>query len=124
MLVIFLLPLAWWVLLMLSGVVMVSLYIGLRRYVFMTGARTVSKLIWDAHGTLKLFNGAGKELDAELCRDTFVCHWLIILNLRTRQLGYCYMVILPDALPQETMRQLRVRVRLRQASDRRGVSLD
>lgn len=117
LLVLVLLPLPWWILLPLAGTVLLSLGYVLHRYVFMKGRKAVRKLIWDAHGTLKLLNGEEKELDAALCCDTFVSRWLIVLNLKTGQVGNHSLVLLPDSLAQDLMRQLRARVRLYPTSD-------
>ena len=112
LLVLVLLPLPWWILLPLAGTVLLSLGHVLQRHVLMKGRKAVKKLIWDAHGTLKLLNGEEKELNAALCCDTFISRLLIVLNLRTSQLGNHSLVLLPDSLTQDLMRQLRARVRL------------
>ena len=112
-----LLPLSWWLLLLLPGIAVVSLYYVLHCHILKRGRKAVKRLIWDAQGTLKLLTGQGQELDAKLCSSTFVSRWLILLNLRTSQLGNHSLVLLPDSLTREHMRQLRVRIRQYPAHD-------
>ena len=107
-----LLPLSLWILLLLSGAIVVNLGYVFRRHVLLRGKKAVTKLICDTEGSWKVLNGKSNELLAQLHPDTFVSRWLVILNLSTNSTGNYSVVLLPDSLDQDTMRQLRVRIRL------------
>jgi len=53
----------------------------------------------------------GKQLSGQICGDTLVTPWLVLLNVRIDGDGRRSVVILPDSLPREDFRRLRVLLR-------------
>ncbi len=53
----------------------------------------------------------GKQLNGQICGDTLVTPWLVLLNVRIDGGGRRSVVVLPDSLPREDFRRLRVLLR-------------
>lgn len=58
-----------------------------------------------------LLRTVGGSRFARLDDSSFLHPWLCVLNLRSRAGKLYTLVLLPDSLPQDTLRQLRVRVK-------------
>jgi hypothetical protein len=66
-------------------------------------------LRWEAGGDCILKLASGEQLTTQLAARAFVMPWLLILYFQDRPR---HLVLLPDMLPTEVFRQLRVRLRL------------
>jgi hypothetical protein len=53
----------------------------------------------------------GMQLGGQVCGDTLVMPWLVLLNVRIGTGGRRSLVLLPDSLPREDFRRLRVLLR-------------
>lgn len=82
-------------------VLAVSLFFALRR-------ATVTGLILQRDGSLKLLESNGKETSACVEPTTTVLTWLVVLKLKTCEGRRIGMALPADALVGETHRQLRV----------------
>lgn len=73
---------------------------------------TPSVLLWHSTGHWDL-NVEGQRLTADLAHPAFVQAWLVILPLRCQgRRRIQHVVILPDMLPTQAFRRLRVRLRM------------
>jgi hypothetical protein len=104
-----LLPLAAAQRLALAGAVLLSLGWYWWRLVSRRNPRAVRGLRWEAGRDCVLQLAGGEQLQARLASRAFVMPWLTVLYFQgqPRQL-----VLLPDMLPAEAFRRLRVRLRL------------
>jgi len=109
LLVVALLPLPIQLILALAIAVLLSLVWHWRLRVSLHYPHAVRRLRWEADGDCVLQLTSGEQLTTRLATHAFVMPWLVILYFhgRPRQL-----VLLPDMLPTQTFRQLRVRLRL------------
>lgn len=89
----------------------VSLYRNLRVYVLLNSPRSLLKLVWDASGKWRAWDGFGREHEATLTPDYFVHPKLVIFSLKLEGLGRRAVLLLPDSLDSEVLRRLRVRLR-------------
>jgi hypothetical protein len=69
----------------------------------------VRGLRWEAGGDCILKLASGEQLTTRLAARAFVMPWLVILYFQDRPR---HLVLLPDMLPTQVFRQLRVRLRL------------
>lgn len=53
----------------------------------------------------------GKQLSGQICGDTLATPWLVLFNVRIDGGGRRNVVVLPDSLPREDFRRLRVLLR-------------
>jgi hypothetical protein len=63
----------------------------------------------DRHISLELRNG--ERMAGEVCADTLVSPWLVLLNVATAGHGRRSLLLLPDAMPANEHRRLRVLLR-------------
>ncbi|OHC90084.1 MAG: hypothetical protein A3J87_02795 [Sideroxydans sp. RIFOXYB12_FULL_59_6] len=63
----------------------------------------------DRHIALVLRNGG--KISGELCADTLVSPWLVLLNMAADHHGRQSLVLFPDAMTGEDFRRLRVLLR-------------
>ena len=69
----------------------------------------VRGLRWAADGYCVLQLASGEQLDARLAAHAFVMPWLVILYFQGRPR---HLLLLPDMLPVQAFRRLRVRLRM------------
>ena len=100
------------VIVLLAGCIVFSLYHALMTHVFFRGIKSVTTLIWDMSGDLKVIDREGKVYEAVIKDNSFVNPHLIILNLRLVEVGNRTLVLLPDSADRELLRRLRVRLLL------------
>jgi toxin CptA len=67
---------------------------------------------WAADGSWALRLRSGAEIDARLSAATFVSQYLVVLNLRCGRWRRFALPLFGDALDPDTLRRLRVRLRL------------
>lgn len=108
-----LLPIAWSARLVVAALVAVSLYVVLRDHAFRRSARAIVGLEIGGDGTYAVrFADGGEWLDCEI-EDSWVHPKLVLLSLRCDGGRRTRVAIAGDALPADTFRRLRVRLRLR-----------
>ena len=88
-----------------------SLYRTLSLYVLMNSSRSILRLVWDASGKWRVWDGSGREHEATLTPDYFVHPKLIILGLKLQGVGRRAILLWPDSLDTEITRRLRRRLR-------------
>ena len=108
--VVALLPLPLPAILTLAVAVLLSLVWHWRLRVSPRYPHAVRGLRWEADGDCTLELASGEQLSARLAAHAFVMPWLVILYFHGRPRS---LVLLPDMLPTQTFRQLRVRLRLK-----------
>jgi len=109
LLVVALLPLPLPAILTLAAVVLLSLAWHWRLRVSPDYPHAVRRLRWEADGDCILQLASGEQLNTRLATRPFVMPWLVILYFQERPRS---LVLLPDMLPTQAFRQLRVRLRL------------
>lgn len=99
--------------LFIAAVLVVSLFVALRKQPGSVGEGGVHKLTWTTDGDWLLETTAGETLTATLHESTYVHPWLVVLNFRQEnKRGLLSVVLAPDALDAETFRELRVRLKV------------
>ncbi|MCI0400405.1 MAG: hypothetical protein L0Y67_00175 [Gammaproteobacteria bacterium] len=100
-----------WTKLVTVGVLGVSLIHSLRHYVLGASPWSLDELLLSSEGEWRLTTVRGETYSAELLPSAFVHPWLIALRFkvdgRTQPV-----VIMPDQGDPETLRRLRVRLRM------------
>lgn len=85
---------------------------GVRRYALLQTSESVISAIQDPQGEWKIELRNGEACEAQLQGDSYIAHWLVVLNFRCGQ-GSSYSLILwPGMLEEEIFRQLRVRLKI------------
>jgi len=114
-----LLPLPAWQLAPLAAGAGFSLWWHWRRHVVRVHRDAIRQLHWGADRDCRLRLASGRQAAATLLPQAVVLRWLVILHLRGPGRQLRHLVILPDMLPSDRFRQLRVRLRiaLQQAGD-------
>ncbi len=74
--------------------------------------RRIESLLWDSEGRWQLTLADGSQHDATLQRDYYLHPGLLLLNFAGDRDRRLTLVLLPDSLPPEVHRQLRVRLRV------------
>jgi hypothetical protein len=74
--------------------------------------RFVRQLTWEAGDRVELTRRDGMTEQLQLQAEALVTPWLVVLQLRDRRHRRLYLPVLPDMLPREPYRRLRVRLRL------------
>jgi hypothetical protein len=74
--------------------------------------RFVQRLTWEAGDRVELTRRDGMTEQLQLQAEAFVTPWLVVLKLQNRRHHRLYLPVLPDMLPRERYRRLRVRLRL------------
>ncbi len=108
----FLFVLPGWLTLMATAVVGVSLFLQLRRHLFMQGSRVVTALRWDGGDLWQLQRSQGEGVDATLLGSSFVTPWLIVLNFKIES-GRLMLpvVVMPDSVDEASFRRLTSKLR-------------
>jgi len=109
LLVVALLPLPLPATLTLATAVMLGLAWHWRLHVSPDYPHAVRGLRWKTDGDCILQLASGEQLSTRMAAHAFVMPWLVILYFQDRPRS---LVLLPDMLPAQTFRQLRVRLRL------------
>jgi hypothetical protein len=100
------------VIILLMGIIGASLYQALMTHVLFRSANSVTALLWDMSGGLKVTDREGNVREALIKDDLFVHPYLIILNLQLVEGGNRTLVLLPDSAEGELLRRLRLRLLL------------
>lgn len=107
----FVLP--WGLTLKLALVVLllVNLFVVLRKFPGLSRPKNIQAIEWCGDGSWFIRTFAGKQFTAQLQPSSFVHPWLVILNFHLQEeKGLRSVVLFPDALDRETLRCLRVRL--------------
>lgn len=114
-----LLPFPAWLLAPLAAGAGCSLWWHWRRHAARVHRDAIRQLHWSAGLDCRLLLVSGRQAAATLLPQAIVLRWLVILHLRGPGRQLRHLVILPDMLPADRFRQLRVRLRmaLQQAGD-------
>lgn len=91
----------------------VSLYLAmlvLASYLYARRRDTVRAINWEAGDRIQLTVHTGSIIDAQLQPSAFVHPWLVVLQLHESGRRRRYLPVLPDMLPRQQFRQLRVRL--------------
>lgn len=89
-----------------------SLYRNLRLYVLLNTSRSVLRLVWEASGSWRVWDGMGHEHRARLAPDCYVHSRIIILSLHLLDGGgNRAVVLLQDSLERDVLRRLSTRLR-------------
>lgn len=96
----------------IGAVIALSLRHALGRYAFLSASPAITGLLWDAKGVWVLETRGGSQLAAQLQTDSVVQPGLVILNFRLEERGRRSVVMLADSADPESLRRLRVRLRL------------
>lgn len=110
------LPLPAWGKLLPGGAVLASALITLNVHALLYAKRAVVRLTWEGDGLWRLRTAAGREYTARLLPGSYANAALVILNfaLHDSRWRRRSVVLLPDAVDATTLRQLRVRLRMKQ----------
>ncbi|MEA3277511.1 MAG: protein YgfX [Pseudomonadota bacterium] len=107
-----LLPVAWYVRLTLALTVLGSLAYQSAVHLIRTAPWAVREALRESDGTWTLILASGARVDANLSPSTLVTTGLVVLNFRCGGWRLRSLVLLPDALNENELRRLRVRLRL------------
>lgn len=92
-------------------VVLSSLCRAIYTRVLLRGPRAIRAIVWGVCGDMVVRDGADREYQAQAAFDSFAHPWAIVLNLRLNDSSRRTLVLLPDSVPKDVFRQLRVRLR-------------
>lgn len=92
--------------------VLFSLALGLGGPVWHRWPWDLSRAVWHADGRWTLTLGSGREVEGRLLGSSFVSPALVVLNFRQGRWRTRSLVLLPDNLDPNLLRQLRARLRL------------
>ncbi len=84
------------------------------------GPAEMEKIILKADGIWKLVGQQGMDVGT-LREDSYCSRWLVILRFRTRMGRSRQLILLPDSLPADDFRRLRVRLMQIRAGDKPSV---
>lgn len=99
------------VLVVAAGIaVLLSLYRTISIHVLYRGTRAIRELVWSASNEVVVWDGEGHEHQASISRDCFAVPWVVILAVHVQHLGRRTFVLLPDCVPADILRQVRVRL--------------
>jgi hypothetical protein len=96
----------------LGAAVLASLCHAVYVHVLLQGRRSIRELIWTSSGALLVKDAHGRDWDAHVCANSFVHPRLLVLRLSLDKGSPRAMVLLPDSVTADVLRQLRVRLRL------------
>ena len=77
------------------------------------GKRAVRTLQFKAQGAVRWQDGSGQWHEAQILPSSYVCGWLVVLNLGANGRLARSVVLLPDCADAEELRRLRVWLRWR-----------
>lgn len=107
-----LLPFAAWLLAALAAATGCSLWWHWRRHAVRVHRDAIRQLHWGAGRECRLLLASGQQATATLLPQAIVLRWLVILHFRGPGRQRRHLVILPDMLPGDRFRHLRVRLRI------------
>ncbi len=104
----------------LAVLLSVSAYRTISRWALLSAPQAVTALVWDDAGEWLLKLAGGEQVAAQLLPGTFVSPRLVVLNLLSRspEVGAVRVrkrfpvVVAPDSVDRDTLRRLRVRLRI------------
>jgi hypothetical protein len=108
----FMFPAFWWVRLLLFLVVLVSAYYYARLHVYKHSQRSVVRAVIDAENKWEILLADHSVHPARLHPTSFMSTFLMVLNFQTAHKRLYTLLVFPDAIPVETARRLRVRLKL------------
>jgi len=107
-----------WPLGLATSLLALGLCIGvLRRHVWLSAPAAIRELVWEADGLWRLLRVDGSESEACLQGDSFVHPYLVVLNFRQLDGRRCSVLLTPQRVSAETLRRLRVRLKLEGVGD-------
>ena len=83
----------------------------LRRDVALLSRRSCIALVYGKHRHIALELRDGEQISGEVCADTLVSPWLVLLNVVTAGHGRRSLLLFSDAMPADGHRRLRVLLR-------------
>jgi len=104
------LTLPWRIILVLC--LLLSLLVSLRTHCWMISRRSVRRLVWDESDAWWLTGVDGVAKPALLRGDSLVTTWLVVLLFQGRWPGVRTVLLTSGSLDAESLRRLRVRLRL------------
>ncbi|TCV90214.1 protein YgfX [Sulfurirhabdus autotrophica] len=111
-LLVWLMPLPFWVKLTGSLILIVSAAFYLQRDALLTFPQSIVALQVDSDCRSEIQSKQGDRITAELMGTSFVAPYLTVLNFKTAEKRFAqHVVIFPDAINREDFRQLRVLLR-------------
>lgn len=102
--------LAVWLQLVLTVLVVASLYYHTERHVLLHSRAAWQSFYW-SKGGLVVVTRTGEELQAEVLPGTVVTAYFVLIRARVGQRGVVSQLIFRDALGEDEFRELRVRLR-------------
>jgi len=110
--VVLLLPLEFWLQLIVLFGIAVSLIQGISTHVIYSRGSAIRSAEWDSEGEWRLRTVSGNELTAQLKSSSNVQTWFVILNFSISPFQRHSLILLPDAVDPDLLRRLRVRLKL------------
>ncbi len=104
-------PLSPWLKVCMGVLLVSSLFRIHRRHIGRQSPQAIEEAIWDEQGTWRLRLASGDTLEADLLPDSFVTLSLVLLNFRVDRF-HRSLILAPGALDRDTLRRLRVRLKL------------
>lgn len=86
-------------------------FLHLRRDAWLQAQTSCFALRLDSSGRISLLLRNGQELAGQVSGDTLVLPWLVVLNMKSDLGMRRSVLLLPDSLPAEAFRRLRVQLR-------------
>ena len=114
--VLFLLPLPWWGNLLACAIIAYSARYFWRLHITRLHPASVLEATFYTLANWRIHTPSGSKF-ATLADSSFLHPWLCVLNLRTQQGKLHSLILLPDSLPADLLRQLRVRVKFSTTDD-------
>lgn len=108
----FLFPAAWWVRLLLVLIVFASAYYYIRLHVLKDLKRSVVRAVIDAENKWEIMLADHSVHKAQLHPSSFISTFLKVLNFKVDDQRLYTLLVFPDAIPTETARRLRVKLKL------------
>ncbi len=106
-----LIPLSPWLKVCIIMLLASSLFCIHRRHIGRQSPQAIEEAIWDEQGIWHLRLASGDTLEADLFPDSFVSLTLVLLNFRAVRY-HRSLILAPGALDRDTLRRLRVRLKL------------
>jgi hypothetical protein len=107
-----LLPLPYWLIAVLTVVVLAHAVHAIRRHALLRDAKSVVRVLWDAQDEWRLTRRDGTTFYARLLPGSYRHPLLTVLNFKVSTWRRTSVVILPKRVDAEAFRQLRVRMLL------------
>jgi hypothetical protein len=94
----------------LAAAVAASWFWTRRHAAFGHGPRALARLTWQADGSWRVHDAAGRQAEAELLGDSLVHERLLVLNFRLKDGGRRSRALLGDETDEDSLRRLRARL--------------